>query len=269
LDRSTFQDIGFPYTPQVSLTKWLEPRHTVHVNDRWSTSKIDMLQAAFFNGTGLETWENVWGIWNQLTDRDQEAIRRVATIEREFPDLLVSQGWEPHTPTIQNGSVFASRWPGDGSQTLWTLVNRSTTATTGDQLTVPDEAGLHYYDVWNGVELQPNRGQGFRRSAGQHHIGSAQGLRELPTGHAAHGGATAEQFLGRQHPGDPDDDPDPLDRAADPNPTGHGRHPRCGFPVYRQWHRDRGRRQDRRAVPVGDTTRPQPQPRGHHIAVLH
>jgi formylglycine-generating enzyme required for sulfatase activity len=148
------------YAPQVSLTKWLEPRHTVHVNDRWSTSKIDMLQAAFFNGTGLETWENVWGIWNQLTDRDQEAIRRVATIEREFPDLLVSQGWEPHTPSIQTGSVFASKWPGNGSQTLWTLVNRSTTATTGDQLTVPYEAGLHYYDVWNGIELQPQVADG-------------------------------------------------------------------------------------------------------------
>jgi formylglycine-generating enzyme required for sulfatase activity len=148
------------YAPLVSLAKWLEPRHTVHVNDRWSTSKIDMLQSAFFNGTGLESWENVWGIWNQLTDRDQEAIRRVAAIEREFPDLLVSQGWEPHTPTIQNASVFASKWPGNGSQTLWTLVNRSTTATTGDQLTVPYEAGLSYYDVWNGVDLDPKVADG-------------------------------------------------------------------------------------------------------------
>jgi formylglycine-generating enzyme required for sulfatase activity len=143
------------YEPLVSLTKWLEPRHTVHVNDRWSTSKIDMLQTAFFNGTGLESWENVWGIWNGLTDRDQEAIRRVAAIEREFPDLLVSQGWEPHTPTVQNGSVFASKWPGSGSQTLWTLVNRGTSDTAGDQLAVPYEAGLRYYDLWQGVELQP------------------------------------------------------------------------------------------------------------------
>lgn len=145
----------FPYTPQVSLTKWLEPRHSVHVNDRWSTSKIDMLQAAFFNGTGLETWENVWGIWNQLTDRDQEAVRRVATIEREFPELLVSQDWEPHTPTVQNGAVFASRWPGGGSRTLWTLVNRGTVDVRGDQLTVPHRDGVRYYDVYHGVELTP------------------------------------------------------------------------------------------------------------------
>jgi formylglycine-generating enzyme required for sulfatase activity len=141
------------YTPEVSKAKWLEPRHTVHVNDRWSTSKIDILQSAFFNGTGVETWENVWGIWNGLTDRDEEAIRRVAAIEREFPDLLVSQDWEPHTPTLQNGAVFASKWPGDGSRTLWTLVNRSADDTTGAQLTVPYQTGLRYYDLWHGVEL--------------------------------------------------------------------------------------------------------------------
>ncbi|SEP21119.1 formylglycine-generating enzyme family protein [Amycolatopsis saalfeldensis] len=154
LDPETHQDIGFPYTPEVSLTKWLEPRHTVHVNNRWSTSKIDMLQAAFFNGTGLESWESIWGIWNQMTDRDCEATRRVSAIEREFADLLVSQEWEPHTPTMQNSAVFASKWPG-GERTLWTLVNRSGQAAEGNQLAVPHQAGLRYYDVYHGVELRP------------------------------------------------------------------------------------------------------------------
>lgn len=142
------------YVPMVSISKWMEPRHTVHVNDRWSKSKIDMLQSAFFNGTGLESWENIWGIWNGLTDRDGEAIRRVATIERAFPEALVSQGWEPHTPTRQNDKVFASKWP-DGGRTLWTMVNRSGTGTTGDQLTVPHRAGTRYYDLWHGTELTP------------------------------------------------------------------------------------------------------------------
>lgn len=144
------------YVPKVSINKWLEPRHTVHVNDRWSKGKIDMLQAAFFNGTGLESWENIWGIWNQLTDRDAEATRRVATVERMFPDLLVSRGWEPHTPTVRNDKAFASKWPSsDGSQTLWTIVNRSTDDLTGDQLAVPYQDGVHYYDLWHGVELTP------------------------------------------------------------------------------------------------------------------
>jgi gamma-glutamyl hercynylcysteine S-oxide synthase len=119
---------GYWQTPYsllgVSLPKWIEPRFTVHVNDRWSKSKIAMLQAAFLNGTGLESWENVWGIWNQLTDRDCQAIRSVAAIERNYPDLLVSQNWEPYTPTVNSSQVYASKWPSEtNSQVLWTLVN--------------------------------------------------------------------------------------------------------------------------------------------------
>ena len=149
------------YAPLVSSTKWLEPRHTVHVNDRWSKSKIDMLQAAFFNGTGLESWENVWGIWNQMTDRDDEATRRVATIEREFPALLVSQKWEPYTATLQNDKVFASKWPSETTdQTLWTLVDRNAADANGAQLSVPYRPGQRFFDVWNGAELHPTIGNG-------------------------------------------------------------------------------------------------------------
>jgi iron(II)-dependent oxidoreductase len=146
-----------PYTLLgVSLNKWFEPRFSVHVNDRWSKSKIAMLQAAFFNGTGLESWENIWGIWNQMTDRDDQAVRCVATIERKFPDLLISQNWEPYTPTINNTQVYASKWPSEtNSQILWTLVNVGPTQVDGYQITVPYQAGLEYYDLWHGVKLNP------------------------------------------------------------------------------------------------------------------
>jgi iron(II)-dependent oxidoreductase len=154
-----------PYTLLgVSLPKWFEPRFTVHVNDRWSKSKIAMLQAAFFNGTGLESWENIWGTWNQLTDRDGQAIRCVASIERKFPDLLISRNWEPYTPTINSSQVFASKWPSEtNSQILWTLVNVGTTQVDGYQICVPYRAGVEYYDLWHGVKLNPtiNGGTAF------------------------------------------------------------------------------------------------------------
>ncbi len=141
--------------PMVSKAKWLEPRHMVNLCDRWSTDKTRIIQDAFFNGVGVETWENVWGIWNQMTDRDSEAVRRVATIERAFPDLLVSPGWEPHTPTIQNTVVFASKWPDtQHRQTLWTLVNMGN-ATTGEQISVSYQPGRKYYDLWHGLSLKP------------------------------------------------------------------------------------------------------------------
>src|SRR5581483_6355344 len=80
----------YPFIPMVSRGKWLEPRHMVNVCDRWNKDKTDDLQAAFFNGVGYETWENIWGIWNGITERDAEAIRRVGKLERHFASYLTS-----------------------------------------------------------------------------------------------------------------------------------------------------------------------------------
>lgn len=144
----------------VSKFKWLEPRHMVHVNDRWNRNREHMLQFAFFNGTGFESWENVWGIWNGLTARDGEALRRIATIERATADLLVSRDWEPLSPMMQYG-VLASRWPLAG-RTLWTIVNRNEYGVSGDQLSVPATPGMRYYDLYHGRELTPLAGANGR-----------------------------------------------------------------------------------------------------------
>lgn len=143
----------YPFVPMISRYKWLEPRHMVNVCDRWNRDKTDNLQYAFFNGVGYESWENIWGIWNQITPRDAEALRRVAKIERSFADLLLSSGWEPHTPTLRYG-VYASKFPGQG-QTLWTIVNRNEYDLEGRQITVPYGSGTRFYDLWHGEELKP------------------------------------------------------------------------------------------------------------------
>ncbi len=149
----------YPFEPMISKNKWLEPRHMVHVCDRWSRDKTDVLQAAFFNGVGVESWENIFGVWNPIEERDAEALRRIATIERAFAALLISPDWEPHTPVLQYG-VFASKFPEPGkpagsASMLWTFVNRNEFDLTGEQIRLPYAPGLHYYDVWHGVEIQP------------------------------------------------------------------------------------------------------------------
>lgn len=148
----------FGYVPGVSLYKWLEPRHQVHVTDRWSVNKTDDLQSAFFNGVGYNTWENIWGIWNQLPERYAAVIRRIRTIYRQFPDVWSSEQWEPHIPVMQPG-VFASAFPGS-TATLYTFINRDSVARSGRQITLAAKRGRRYYDVWNGVELQPIKEQG-------------------------------------------------------------------------------------------------------------
>lgn len=143
----------FPFVPMVSKWKWLEPRHMINVCDRWATDRTDVLQAAFFNGVGIESWENVWGYWNQFTPRDAEALRRISAIYRAFPGLVVSRDWTPHVPTLLYG-VYASRFPGPG-RALWTIVNRNGFDVTEGVIAVEQSPGARYYDLWNGTALTP------------------------------------------------------------------------------------------------------------------
>jgi iron(II)-dependent oxidoreductase len=143
----------YTFEPTVSKNKWLETRYMVNVCNRWARDKVDDLQYAFFNGAGYESWENIWGIWNPIDDRDAEALRRIALIERTFWRLLESPDWEPFVPMLRYGA-FTSKWPGH-NQTLWTIVNRNEFDLSGPQIDVAYVPGMRYYDLWHGVELKP------------------------------------------------------------------------------------------------------------------
>ncbi len=138
--------------PVVSKLKWLEPRHMINLENRWCRNRSNDLQFIFFNGVGYNAWENIWGIWNQFTQRDAATLKRIACIYRQFPTLMVSADWAPYAQTLQNG-VFSSSFPG-ADCTLWTIVNRNEFALSGEQLEVAHEEGSSYYDLWQGLPLQ-------------------------------------------------------------------------------------------------------------------
>lgn len=139
--------------PAVSKLKWLEPRHLINIENRWARDRTDDFHYMFFNGMGYVSWENVWGVWNQFTHRDAEALRRLATVLRKFAKLLASLDWQPYATTLQQG-VFASKFPG-ADLTLWSIVNRNEYDMTGEQLVVPHRDGRTYVDLWNGEQLVP------------------------------------------------------------------------------------------------------------------
>ncbi len=62
-DWVTWEDTPYPFVPMVIKAKWLEPRHTINVTDRFTRDKTNSLQHAFFNGDGYATLENLWGFW--------------------------------------------------------------------------------------------------------------------------------------------------------------------------------------------------------------
>src|ERR1700678_1037833 len=149
----TWGQYQFPFVPEVDKYKWLETRHMVNISHRWARNKTDDLQFAFFNGVGWESWENIWGIWNGITERDGEATRRMATMERGVAAFLISPGWEPYYPTHRYG-VFASRWPLNG-QTVWTMVNRNEYDVSGREIRSSTAGSIAYFDLSMSAEITP------------------------------------------------------------------------------------------------------------------
>jgi len=144
---------NYPFIPPVIKEKWLEPRHMVHVCNRWAHDHTNDLQYAFFNGVGFETWENVWGIYNEMTPRAAQTVKIISDIYQHFYELLTGTGWLPHYPMLNYG-VFASKWSGRDS-TLWTIINRNDFDVDGVQMKVSGQEGVSYYDVWHGRKLIP------------------------------------------------------------------------------------------------------------------
>ncbi|MGA7292457.1 MAG: SUMF1/EgtB/PvdO family nonheme iron enzyme [Terriglobales bacterium] len=152
-DWVTWEGKQYPFVPMVSKDKWMEPRHTVNITDRFTRDKTDSLQHAFFNGQGYATLENLWGFWYEDNPHDAEALLRFTRIERAMADYLISSAWEPHAPVLQAG-VFASRFP-TAKGALWTIVNRNEYDVSGSEIEIATESDTHYYDLWHGRELKP------------------------------------------------------------------------------------------------------------------
>jgi len=143
-------------------------KHLTHLCERWADNHIDGIQQAFFNGIGFESWENVWGLWNGLTERDAEALRRVSALLHEFSRLVQHPGlfW-PHFPIVQDleSAIYASMFTGDrpedvvDSERLWLLVNRDTEQGQHSLIKLPCDnmlggpSEVKLFDVYSGKQI--------------------------------------------------------------------------------------------------------------------
>lgn len=134
--------------------KWLEPRHMQHQSARWLTSHQQELAVAWLNGSGILVWENVFGTWNPWNTQDRATLRRMGPVWRQFAEVLSDGQWLPCWPGLPE-KVYASCWQGDGVR-LWTLLNDREPQGTELNLEL-DDRGERFFDLWRGIEIQPQR----------------------------------------------------------------------------------------------------------------
>jgi iron(II)-dependent oxidoreductase len=163
IDAMTWSGAYLFANQQAPLTlsfKTLEPRHMVHVLHRDGKDRMRAVQTSWFNGAGIHTWENVFGIWNGLTPRVSAATKAVATLLRGLKALVQGNGitWNPHTPVTLVPKLYASEFS-NATHRLWALVNTDNeTDATGSTVAIPCQPGTQHdkslwFDMWRGTTL--------------------------------------------------------------------------------------------------------------------
>jgi len=152
---SWFQFWENPFTPALLHHKWIEPRHMQYQINRWiglhplKKFHDDLITNAFFNGSGMMIWENIFATYNPWPAVDRALWRRVSRILHAYPDHFVSGKWDPFYPT-QDPTVFANRWTLN-DRTIFTLIN---TGPEKENCLLKWKPGLEYYDLWQGIKLE-------------------------------------------------------------------------------------------------------------------
>ena len=149
------QGLSYGYRPGVLHLKWIEPRHIQNQIRRWELSHQAEIEAAFFNGSGMIIWENIFGTYNPWRIEDRLTWRRAVSILRHFKGNFSSEAWEPFYPTMRRG-LFANCWPGEGA-TVFTLVNHGKAIKDGGLLEAAFRDGTVYFDLWNGRRLRSEK----------------------------------------------------------------------------------------------------------------
>jgi formylglycine-generating enzyme required for sulfatase activity len=151
------QNAEYPIPPGIPLLKWVEPRHMQHFVRPFSLDRREEIEQAFFNGSGLMIWENVFGFANPLSEEDAALWKRCVSILRSMHKPFTSSLWDPFFPSLQE-DLYIHRWPG-APGTVFTLINKGEPleyvplirwklpeSLRADQMVV--------YDLWNGGTLR-------------------------------------------------------------------------------------------------------------------
>ncbi|MGD1042696.1 MAG: formylglycine-generating enzyme family protein, partial [Sedimentisphaerales bacterium] len=77
-----------PEKPGILKLKWVEPRHMQYQIRRWDRDRSDEVEIAFFNGSGMLVWENIFGTYNPWNFRDRQNWKKANLILHFFADYF-------------------------------------------------------------------------------------------------------------------------------------------------------------------------------------
>ena len=115
----------------------------------------------------------MWGIWNQITERDAAALLRTSSITRFLGGFIQGDSeWFPHLPIAPEGSnVYASKFS-NTTHSVFLIVNRNGPYASDSGERYTEFLGANCYDRHGATDLESPEGS----SAGSMDLDSCQAL---------------------------------------------------------------------------------------------
>ena len=147
--------------PAVYRHRLLNPNLIVYESRRYCHDPITEIQRGWMNGGGQVIWENVFGYWNEYSERTKSWMRLMLPAQRRYAEFFIAGQWHPHIGGAVQQGIYVSRWEHKETR-LWTVVNRRGHTVEGGSggskgiqglLWLPEQTGCRYVDVISGQEF--------------------------------------------------------------------------------------------------------------------
>ena len=139
--------------PGILKLRWIDPDRQQYLIRRWDRNRGEEVETAFFNGSGIVVWENVFGMENPWSSRDSRMWKKANLILHHFSDLFTRGRWEPFVPVTQ-ADLYANGWA-DEDSLLYVLINKGAAIRDKALIQIPHREGDVYFDLWNGKRMEP------------------------------------------------------------------------------------------------------------------
>ena len=142
-----------PGKPGILKLRWIEPRHMQYQIRRWDRDRSDEVEIAFFNGSGMLVWENIFGTYNPWNLQDRHIWKKANLILHFFADCFTDPNSEPYYPS-KNSQVYINHWGRLGTD-IFVLVNKGKMLNDEILFEIPFEPQMKLYDLWGGKPIEP------------------------------------------------------------------------------------------------------------------
>ena len=111
--------------PRSNILRYLFPENNAPIASRWQVGegKDRLISHAIYNGTGLATWQDIFGAWLPFSKEQKETLKKWKKILLDHFATYFCSKPIPCYPALQENLLINRFSSDDGSETIYSIYN--------------------------------------------------------------------------------------------------------------------------------------------------